>query len=270
MRVTSVCSCSRWYPIRRPPCRPQPALPIWVIGSDGGFLPAPVQLDSPTPVLQIITSERYDVIIDFTGVPVGTKLYLTNESPPAQSDDGTLPNEVMQFEVVALKSTDTSTPPGQLSLPGFQASLPPATNTRQVSFNMIMSTFAPTEVAKFLCGTVNSDGTANPLEWFDPITETPVVNSTEIWEVWNFGTGGHDFHIHLVQFRVLDRRPLGGGAATPPSPWEVGDKDSVFVPTNTVTRIQATFDHVSRYVWHCHFLDHEDNGMMRPWQVVPS
>ncbi|HEY7144226.1 MAG TPA: multicopper oxidase domain-containing protein [Streptosporangiaceae bacterium] len=246
----------------------QPALPIWVIGSDGGFLPAPVKLDSPTPQLQIIQSERYDIIVDFTGVPVGTKLYLTNESPPAQTDDGTLPNEVMQFRVVPLKSTDTSTPPDQLSLPGFTP-VGPETNTRQVSFNMIMSTFAPTEVAKFLCGTVNSNGTGNPLEWFDPITEDPKVNTTEIWEIWNFAAGGHDFHVHLVEFNVLDRRPIAGGATTPPAVYEVGDKDSVFAPGGQITRIKATFDHVSRFVWHCHFLDHEDNGMMRPWHCVP-
>jgi spore coat protein A len=247
----------------------QPALPIWVIGSDGGFLPAPLELDSPTPVLQIIQSERYDIVIDFTGLAVGTKLYLTNESPPSQNDDGSLPNQVMEFQVVPLKSTDTSTPPGQLTLPTIPA-MPPATNTRQVSFNMIMSTFAPSEVAKFLCGTVNSDGTGNPLEWFDPITEAPVVNTTEIWEVYNFAAGGHDFHVHLVEFQVLNRQPISGGATTPPNPWEVGRKDSVFAPGGQITRIQATFDHVSQFVWHCHFLDHEDNGMMRPWHCVPS
>jgi bilirubin oxidase len=253
------------------PVPAQPALPVWVIGSDGGFLPTPLQLDSASPVLQIIQSERYDIIIDFTGVPVGTKLFLTDESPPAQTDDNTLPNEVMQFQVVPLKSTDTSTPPAQLgNLPGFTPSLPPATNTRRVSFNMIMSTFAPSEIAKYLCGTVDSNGVSTPLEWFDPITEQPVVNTTEIWEVWNFAAGGHDFHVHLVEFRVLDRQPIAGGATTPPNPWEVGDKDSVFAPGGMITRIQATFDHVSRFVWHCHFLDHEDNGMMRPWQCVPS
>ena len=49
------------------------ALPIWVIGSDGGFLPHPVEL-SGTTGLPVLPSERYDVIIDFTGVKPGTKL----------------------------------------------------------------------------------------------------------------------------------------------------------------------------------------------------
>lgn len=55
----------------------------------------------------------------------------------------------------------------------------------------------------------------------------------------------------------------------PPSPWEVGRKDSALAPGSQITRIQATFDHVSRYVWHCHFLDHEDDAMMCRWQCLP-
>lgn len=248
----------------------QPALPIWVIGSDGGFLPAPVMLASSNPAddLQILQSERYDIIIDFTNVPVGTKLYLIDEVGPAQADDNALPNEVMQFQVVPLASTDTSTPPDQLNLPGFKK-LPNATNLRRVSFNMIMSTFQPSVVAKHLCGTVDANGNTTPLEWHDPITEAPVVNTTEDWEVWNFGAGGHDFHVHLVEFQLQDRRKISDGSNVPLAPYESGDKDSAFAPTGTITRIRATFDHVSRFVWHCHFLDHEDNDMMRPWHCVP-
>ena len=54
------------------------ALPIWVIGSDGGFLPAPVELAGKTG-LPILPSERYDIIVDFTGLKPGTHLYLSNE-----------------------------------------------------------------------------------------------------------------------------------------------------------------------------------------------
>lgn len=54
-----------------------PVLPFWQIGSEGGFLPAPVQRD------QLLTApaERADVIVDFTSIPVGTDLYLINEGP---------------------------------------------------------------------------------------------------------------------------------------------------------------------------------------------
>jgi FtsP/CotA-like multicopper oxidase with cupredoxin domain len=240
------------------------ALPIWVIGSDGGFLPAPQVLQGTTG-LPILQSERYDVIIDFTGLTPGTNLYLTNEGGGAAV--GTT-GSVMQFRVVPLKSTDTSVPPDQLSLPGYVA-LGAATNTRQVSFNMLASTYQPSVTANlFLGGTVNADGTPNPLDWSAPMTETPAYGSTEIWEVYNFAAGGHDFHVHLVEFQIQNRQPIAGGAVIPPSVWETGDKDSCTAPPGQITRIKAHFDHRSRFVWHCHFLDHEDNGMMRPYQVV--
>jgi hypothetical protein len=36
-----------------------------------------------------------------------------------------------------------------------------------------------------------------------------------------------------------------------------------------VTRIIVRFEgYPGRYVWHCHNLEHEDNEMMRPYEVV--
>jgi FtsP/CotA-like multicopper oxidase with cupredoxin domain len=61
----------------------------------------------------------------------------------------------------------------------------------------------------------------------------------------------------------LDRR-----TTTPPGLHETGPKDTAFVPGPGITRFKATFDRRSRYIWHCHFVDHEDHGMMRPWLVV--
>jgi spore coat protein A, manganese oxidase len=240
-----------------------PALPIWVIGSDGGLMPAPVNLQDNG--LQIQPSERYDIIIDFTGLSTGTTLYMTNEGPAATV--GTT-GSVMQFNVVPLQSVDTSVPPADLTLPPFVPNNNTVTNTRQVSFNIIPSTFVPSVNSRLLGGTVNADGTANPLLWSDPVTETPAFGATELWQVYNFTPVDHIFHIHLVQFQLQNRTPLGGGTASPPAVYEVGYKDSVTAPTGFITTIKATFDHVSRYVWHCHFLDHEDNEMMRPYQVL--
>lgn len=49
---------------------------------------------------------------------------------------------------------------------------------------------------------VVASGNSTPLEWFDPITENPKVNTTGDWEVWNFAAGGHDFHVHLAEFQL--------------------------------------------------------------------
>lgn len=45
-------------------------------------------------------------------------------------------------------------------------------------------------------------------------------------------------------------------------------KDTVTAIGGQVTRIRATFDRRGRFVWHCHFLSHEDHEMMRVFQVV--
>ncbi|MBO0802541.1 MAG: multicopper oxidase domain-containing protein [Nocardiopsaceae bacterium] len=235
-------------------------LPLWVIGSDGGFLPAPV----PAQALSINAAERYDIIIDFTGITPGTKLYLVNEESSNQPD--TI-GQVMQFTVVPLVSRDTSTPPDQLTLPA-PAPIGTPTNVRQLStVHLDSAQLGAGVIYKMSVGTLDANGTPNPLDWSAPITETPALNSTETWEIWNFGPQGHPIHLHLVQFRVLNRQPLGGGAIQPPPAWETGPKDTVMAIPGLITRFTARFDRAGRYVWHCHFIDHEDNDMMRPFQV---
>jgi bilirubin oxidase len=239
-----------------------PALPIWVIGSDGGFLPTPQDLG--TSGLPIFTSERYDVIIDFTGLSVGTTLYLTNEGGGAVV--GTT-GEVMQFRVVPLTSTDTTTPPTQLSLPGFKA-LGTPTVTRQISLNQMASTTFTGAIAQFRLGGLNANGTPFTRDWAEPVTETPGLGVTEMWELHNFAAGGHAIHIHLIEFQLVNREPLTGGKPAPPSRHEIGDKDTIFTPPGQITRIKLKMDRQVRMVYHCHFVDHEDHGMMRPFMVV--
>jgi spore coat protein A len=87
--------------------------------------------------------------------------------------------------------------------------------------------------------------------------------------------------LHLVRFQILDRRRFdpfdyqnGGkirytGPIVPPSPSEAGWKDTVRADSKMVTRIIVKFEgYAGRYVWHCHLLEHEDNEMMRPYEIV--
>jgi len=275
---------------------PTTALPFWQIGSDGGFLPAPVSLDS----LLIGPAERADVVVDFTGLPVGTEIYLINEGPdepygggiPGVDFDPADPaatGQVMKFVVIPLASVDTSVPPALLALPAI-APLGPETNIRQISLNEEDSAtvfvnfigddivFDPTGMGEEFgpiaakLGTLNPDGTGNPLLWMDPITEDPILGSTEIWEIHNFTMDAHPIHLHLVMFEVLDRTPMGdviGGPTTMlPELWETGFKDTVIAYPGEVTRVKATFDMLGLYVWHCHIIEHEDNEMMRPYEVI--
>jgi bilirubin oxidase len=117
-----------------------------------------------------------------------------------------------------------------------------------------------------LLGTVDAAGNPVPLGWHDPITENPKLGATETWQLHNFTEDAHPIHIHQVQFQLLDRRPVGGPPRQPES-WECGFKDTVIAYPGEATRVQARFDLPGRYVWHCHITEHEDNEMMRPFQV---
>jgi spore coat protein A len=128
--------------------------------------------------------------------------------------------------------------------------------------------------------------------WSDPVTETPRAGSTEIWNIFNLTGDAHPIHVHLVEFQVLSRQALLTDSAgnplpqvDPSAPVEAPDanerpayKDTVKTYPGKVTRIISKFDLPSnanvrrgdklRYVWHCHILDHEDNEMMRPYDVI--
>jgi len=132
------------------------------------------------------------------------------------------------------------------------------------------------------------DGAGNPTimllnrtRWMAPITENPTLGSTEIWSLISGTDDSHPIHLHLVRFQVLDRRNfyvmnylrkremIYTGPPVPPDLNEMGWKDTVRAEAGMVTRIIVRFDgYAGRYVWHCHILEHGDNEMMRPYEIV--
>jgi spore coat protein A len=143
-----------------------------------------------------------------------------------------------------------------------------------------------------MMGPVDPVGAAQgTLFYKDPPTETPRVGTTEIWEFYNATVDAHPLHMHLVDFRVLDRQAFigtvqpklmtggyNGGTLLPasivkqgpllPTPdWESGRKDTVTMFPGQVTRILMSFNRPGKYVYHCHILSHEDHEMMRPYVV---
>jgi spore coat protein A len=119
--------------------------------------------------------------------------------------------------------------------------------------------------------------------WSAPITEDPRQDSVETWSLLNVTGDVHPIHLHLVRFQVIERRPFDlfawnanktlkytGPAQIPPA-HEMGWKDTVRADPGMVTRIIMRFEgEPGRYVWHCHLLEHEDNEMMRPFQLLPA
>jgi bilirubin oxidase len=90
----------------------------------------------------------------------------------------------------------------------------------------------------------------------------------EVWQLSNNSAIAHPFHIHDVQFYLLER-----GGALPPVQ-ERGRKDVVLVrPMETVkfiTRFETFHNDTLPYMYHCHLLTHEDDGMMGQFVVNSS
>ncbi len=98
------------------------------------------------------------------------------------------------------------------------------------------------------------------------VDETVTRGTTEVWTVHNGNGMPHNFHVHDVQFRVLE---VNG--KTPP-PALRGPKDTVFIPNGTTMKLALRFDGPADpdtpYMYHCHLLYHEDRGMMGQFVVV--
>ena len=92
------------------------------------------------------------------------------------------------------------------------------------------------------------------------VDERGVTNQDEVWEIYNrpdmMGGMVHSFHLHGTQFRVLTR----DGALPPLN--ERGWKDTVALDAGERVRILVSFDEPGLFMYHCHILEHEDNGMM--------
>ena len=227
---------------------------FWQIGTDQGLLAAPVELKS----LYIAPGERADLIIDF-GEQYGREIILQDDT-----------YVMMQFRVSRGHERDTSSLPAVLHA---ETRIP---ETRAV-------------VTRLLTLNEYVDPVQNPVimllnasYWKQAVTEKPAINTTEIWSFVNLTDDSHPIHLHLVRFQILDRRRFDifeyqtrhrlryTGPSVPPEPGEAGWKDTVRAAPGMVTRIIIPFEgYTGRYVWHCHILEHEDNEMMRPYEVIP-
>ncbi|MFF0413581.1 multicopper oxidase family protein [Kitasatospora sp. NPDC004745] len=216
--------------------------PITQIGSDGGLLERPHLTDT----VDLSPGERADVVIDFSRYPVGSSIALTNTLPPGPTEHV---GQVLRFDITRPAHDPSSVPAVLRTLPA----LPAPARERTVVLQ------------------VDEDGRAEPRglidgKVYDPArVDARVAHGTsEIWTVVNANKDvPHNFHLHLVQFRVLARN----GAA--PSPAEAGLKDTVRLLPGESVRLQAVFDsYRGRYPYHCHLLDHSAMGMMAQMEIA--
>jgi spore coat protein A len=270
-----------------------PGVEVWQIGSEGGFLAAPVNLTALGGRLLMGPAERADLIVDFANVPLGQHV-LANVAPDEpfgggvpgvdfEPADPATTGQILAFDVVPALAPDPTTPPAFLQLPPI-VPLSGGT-TRPLALLEELSAFFDDAPAETLLGTVafdaNGTGTWTPRKWADPVTENPAVGATEVWELYNASADAHPIHIHEILFQVVDRQAIlvdeenatvqlaPGSVPIPPEPWESGFKDTVIAYPAQVTRVRAHFGSPGQFVWHCHIVEHEDNEMMRPYRIGP-
>ena len=201
-----------------------------LIGNDGGLLSSAVTIGQ----IEFSPGERLDLLVDFRGLAVGTKVLLQD-----QNSGWTL----LEFNVTRQVNAGGVIPTGTLS------SIVPLSNpilTREFSFDGMSR----------INGNVYD---INRIDFQVPFGQT---------ELWRFTTGGnapHPVHVHGASFQVVSRS--GGRGVL--YPWEQGWKDTVLLQDGESVDVLVRFDaYRGLYIIHCHKLEHEDMGMMANFEVI--
>lgn len=202
-----------------------------IIASDGGFLSKPVARNQ----IFLAPGERVEIIIDFSEVRKDS-LFLF---------DGN--KKILEFKIMEeLKKS-----PYIMDELALISEIPMGDNPVTRVFEL---------------ESMGINGTINGKSYdMNRIDEEVEINETEIWVVRNLGgmmqTGGHPFHVHGTQFQIISR-----DGKTPPLE-ERGFKDTVFVDVGEEVKLRVVFSHPGIFMYHCHILEHEDNGMMGQFRV---
>jgi spore coat protein A, manganese oxidase len=224
----------------------EPAAPLIQIASDGGLLARPVS----RPEVELWPAERAEVVVDFGAFPDGSDVVLANVFGGQENPN----RQLVRFEVRRPSGKpvrDDSTVPAVLrELPTFGE---PVVTRRIVLARDATNSFYA----------INGQA-------YDPHRVDLRVRrgTTELWEIVN-GDGQfnfpHSMHLHLVQFRVLERN------GAPVGEWEAYPKDTVRIPAGQTVRILVDFDSpfTGVYPFHCHFADHSSMSMMAQLEIVP-
>lgn len=265
--------------------KPTKDIDFFQIGTDQGLLNRPVKISH----LLIAPAQRADLVIDFSKLKDKTLIITNTANAPFPDGDPVDPHSTgLVMAIKVTKCLNTEHPqtklPKKLRIHPIKRLEPTAPSRQVLLFEGVdeFSRILP------LLGTPS----LGALHWDDPVTETPLLGSTEIWEIYNTTEDAHPIHLHSGNFQILDRQFFTGnlnpdtgvltdiellGKPIPISPAEEGLFDTVIVPPKSEkqkkaigqrTRIIMNFTLPGRYVWHCHILSHEDHDMMRPMTII--
>ncbi len=209
-----------------------PAPVITVVGGEGGLLATPIVLNPATAqTLLMAPGQRYDVIIDFTGIAPNTTFTLKNNAAaPYPTGLAVVPgvdDQIMQFVVNGLLvsslpapavAADKSLTPAVLrpvtplvQLTNFAGALSAGVTPvvkRQLVLNELSAAGGPAAV---LVNNAWFEASLAPLAAPAPFggpTEVPLEGTTEVWQIINISADAHPIHIHLTQWQLVSRQTI--------------------------------------------------------------
>ncbi|MFI9408078.1 multicopper oxidase family protein [Nocardia sp. NPDC052316] len=217
-----------------------------LIATDGGLLESPVALDR----VQLSPGERAEIVVR---VRPGERTILRSKKLDAGLGFWTqrFAGGDDTFDILQLRAAESLRPSPELPAALARPSTPDGSDSvqeRRFDINMAGINGKPMAM--------------------DRIDLTVTRGTAETWIVHNNDGMPHNFHVHDVQFRVLGRND------GPPPAELTGPKDTVFIPPNSTVRLAMRFDGPADpdtpYMYHCHLLWHEDQGMMGQFVVVDA
>jgi FtsP/CotA-like multicopper oxidase with cupredoxin domain len=212
------------------------------VGSDGGLFERPVEVNE----ILVANAERVELLVRGTGEPgseaVLSTLPYDRYVPQTRPADWYEPREILTLRYADSAPVEPEPVPEVLRpIPILDPAA--ATVTRVVSMSQGFLNNRPFEMGR--------------------VDMQTTLGTTEIWEIENLVGMDHPFHLHGFQFQVLDRN----GVPEPFRSW----KDTVNVPKHETVRLIVRFENFAGlWMFHCHILDHEDQGMMGVLEVSPG
>lgn len=228
-------------------------LKFYVIGSDGGLLRAAEEVTS----ILLGPGERLDILVDFSGLSIGKEIFLVSNKFSKYNEQGRQDFKIMKFKVERSATSD-------FILPSALSEIIPLNQAEAIKTRRF-------DIAAMMGGDGGHGGAGRhtingKIFEMERVDETVQSATTEVWEFDNMGGEEiHPMHIHGVQFQVLER--IGGRNEIIVS--EKGWKDTVLLmPGEKVKVIMKFHEYKGVFVFHCHNLEHEDDGMMLNYEII--
>lgn len=240
---------------------------FYIISNDGGLLNAPVAVTR----VKLLVGERIEIMVNLSNDVVGSSLNLKaynsgqtfgfpGGEPASAGQFGSLLNNldfnVLHINIAAATANPITSLPATLANNTYWTA-----NDATVSRSITITNGNPGGPA------FNFDNQSFQL---NNINKTVNLNSIEKWTVTNNNVFGHTFHIHDVQFKIVDRNGNANGVGN----YESGWKDVMYVPKGESVSFVAKFDDyadaIHPFMYHCHFSNHEDDGMMGQFVVTSA